>query len=164
MTAQSLANMTQKTNGLLRWRDFIGSLQDLVGLGLFGERLKLRQQPDGTWQLMESIDEQEIFVSGAHLLQGNVLTPRLDLVEGVGVDVNGRLSTEDPPPTINLTDSQMNGPTTMAVVTSRFNSLSAYLTPAKLELLDGLVSGGDVLNYFEPVGLITGGKVITLAR
>jgi hypothetical protein len=156
--------MTQKTNGLLRWQDFISSLQNLVGLGLFGERLKLRQQPDGTWQLMESIDEQEIFVSGAHLLQGNVLTPRLDLVEGVGVDVNGRLSTEDPPPTINLTDSQMNGPTTMAVVTSRSDLLSAYLTPAKLELLDGIVSGGDALNYFDPVGLITGGKVITLAR
>jgi hypothetical protein len=113
---------------------------------------------------MESTVEQEIFTSGAHLLEGNVLTPNLGLVEGVGVLVNGVLSTSEPPPTIELTDTEMTGPTTMVVVTSRPNVLSPYATPATLVLRNGTPDGGGQLSYFEPVGLISGGRVITLAR
>lgn len=148
--------------GLLRWREVLSTLQEAVALGLFGERLRLRQMPDGAWQLLESPEAQTSALT--HDLTGAILTPNLDLVGGVGVLVDGRLSTEDPPPTITLPDAQLTGPTTMVVTTTRVNPDSDYATPAVLQLVDGLPSGGAVLDYFEPVGLIIGGRVLTLAR
>lgn len=146
--------------GLLRWTDFLRDLQESVALGLFGDRLRLRQTPNGGWMLTESNEEQVSALN--HTLNGYVLTPQLDLVGGVGVLVGGKLSTEIPAPTLTLNDTLLSGPTLMVVVTSRPSELSDYATPAELKLLGGLPVGGTVLDYFDPVGIISGGRVMTL--
>jgi hypothetical protein len=160
------------SEGLLRWRQAIHDLQKAAADGLFGGDLRLYQLHDGTWQLLESVPEQDI--PGMHRLEGNRLfinefTTFGDReindegeTEPVPVDVGGRPCNDDPPPFLTLSQSQMQGPTTVFISTNRLDEFSDWNLPASVGVSVGVLADSGLNDYFRPAALIVAGKLLTV--
>lgn len=162
----------QKVRGLLRWRQVIDDLQKATADGLFGPDLRLYQLADGTWQLLESVPEQDI--PGKHRLEGNHLFinelttfgSRIINEEGeseaVPVEVAGRPCNDEPPPFLELSQEEMRGPTTVFITAQRIDEFTEWNLPARVSVSVGTLTEGGLNFHFRPAALIITGKLLTV--
>lgn len=158
--------------GILRWRQAVDDLQKATADGLFGADLRLYQLPDGTWQLLESVPEQDI--PGLHRLENNRLYINEFTffgfreindegeAEPVPVDVGGRPCNDDPPPFLTLSSFETEGPTTVYIATRRLDEFSEWNLPAQVGVGVGVLTDSGPNDYFRPIALIIAGKLLTV--
>ena len=150
--------------GLLRWRDVIDSLRVAAFDGRFGDHLRLCQQADGTWQLLETVpDDPWRLPQDTMRMEGGVLYPGALSAGGMPVLVNGVPADAEPPPGVPVPPGWLSGAATGCVVVSRANESASWEYPATFELFEGLAGHGAALTTrLTPVALLLYGRVIRL--
>jgi hypothetical protein len=147
--------------GILRWGRLKEELQGAAAMGVFGDKLRLYEQADGSLQLVESVEEVDN--ASAHSLVGNRLYPNLLDFGGAPVVVGDGTSADDPPAFVDLTEEEMRGPTLGYVWAQRASVVDNFELPAVFRLTVDLPTiESDALQAFKPVLMVRFGQVLTL--
>lgn len=151
-----------KESGLLRWGQVIDGLQELVMRGDLGQGRRLYQLPGGDWQIINAPDETLTFLE--HRLEGTFFYPSAAVtLDGEPAFLDGVPVDADEPPSKELSFVQIAGPTTVYLSATRPTEDDLWTQPGVILFANGLISGGSLLELFQPLAIIRQGTVLTIS-